>query len=315
MQLTFRPLRVKEVSKASHLVDAAYAPQVQKLYGNHSHLRKWQHYEEAKILNFMQREPEGVRVGVWRDQILTFHVCRSYGSLGWFHTLAVHPEFQRRGLGRQAVADAEHYLYDCSVSTIALMTWPMAVNNLAFYQRLRYRFGGISLYAYRNSDDPIITGRSPFYTSIFDQDSTKDIQLDAIHSLCQQISPGLDYRSWVIWAQQANAGETLLIWRRRQLHALALNYFLPHAHWTEGKLLLLHPGLDESEKLWILEHLRLWTRARHRSAFGFPVDLGGSFIRDCMLSHGFRLFPESMANLFKGSPLPHPDLHFVRFSG
>ncbi len=317
MQLTFRPLRAEEVSEASYLVDAAYAPQVRTLYGDQSRLRQWHHYEESKILSFLKREPEGVRVGVWRDRILTFHVCRSYGSLGWFHTLAVHPEFQQRGLGRKAVRDAEQYLFDRGVSTIGLMTWPMAINNLAFYQRLHYQFGSLSLYAYRHCDTPIITGRSPFYASVFDLAASEEQerQLEAIRVLCQQISPGLDYRSWITWAHQTNFAETLLIWRRRQLFGLALSYFFPHAHWAEGKLLLLHPDLSDDGILWMLEHLRQWARARHRGAFGFPVDLSGDVVRKFLLPHGFRLFPESMANMFKGAPPPHADLHFVRFSG
>jgi ribosomal protein S18 acetylase RimI-like enzyme len=316
MHITFRPIRPEEIPEASYLVDAAYAPQVRELYGA-TRRGRWQHYDEAKIKSYVEREEEGVRVGLWRDKLITLNICRSYGSLGWFHTLAVHPKFQNQGIGRQAVEDAETYLSNRGVTSLALMTWPTAIKNLAFYQQQGYRLTGLSVYAYREASTPLISGASPFYAQTygsFPPDDEARAQ-DAMRALCQKITLGLDYTAWVTWTQRQSFAETLLLWRDGQLQALAISHFLPNLHWAEGKLLLLAPALSDVEQRWALEHLRLWVRSRQRDTFGFPVDLTSDFARALLLPQNFKLFAESMVNMVKGADLPDPAVHFVRFGG
>ena len=316
MHLAFRPIRPEEIIEASYLIDAAYAPQRQELYGN-TPLGRWRHYDEAKIESYVEREAEGVRVGLWKGKIIAFYVCRSYGSLGWFHTLTIHPRFQSRGLGKQAVADAEGYLSNQGVTTIALMTWPTAINNLAFYQRQGYQLKGLSVYAYRNTRTAIISGRSPFYATTFDATPAEDFSsvVHAVRMLGNRIKPGLDYLPWLTWARDKDFAETLLLWHDRQLYALALAYFFPNAHWAEGKLLLIHPDASLSDRLWVLEHIRYWTHTRNRNTFGLPVDLSSDFPQEALLPHDFRFYPEVMVNMVKGENLPDPARHFVRFGG
>ncbi len=315
--LRFRPIRPNEIPEASSLVDAAYKPQIETIYSESSPLHRWRHYDETKIQSYVEREPKGVRVGLWQGRIVTFNVCRSYGRLGWFHTLAVHPEFQGRGWGKEAVRDGEAYLESQGVSTIAMMTWPTAIRNLAFYQLLGYRQGGLSLYAYRQTSTAILTGRSPFYASVdtMRDGPYADQTTKAVRALCSQIMPGLNYLPWVLWARKKPFAETLLLWREGKLQALALFYFFHGMHWAEGKLLLLAPGLSATAHRWVLEHIRLWVLRRGRDAFGLPVDLSGRLVRDVLLPAGFRLYPESMVNMVKGEALPDPDLHLVRFGG
>jgi len=316
MRLTFRPIRSDEISEASHLVDAAYAPQLRKLYGDTPRGR-WRHYDEAKIESYVSREAKGVRVGVWRDKFITLNICRSYGSLGWFHTLAVHPDYQRRGLGKLAVKDAERYLGQQGVTSIGMMTWAMAVNNLAFYLQQGYRLAGLSVYTYRDAARPMMSGRSPllaqFSASVKEEDRVRVRR--SIRSLCHQVSAGLDYLPWIDWAHAQSFAETLLLWKDNALCALAIAYFLPNAHWMDGKLLLLSPSLNHEETLWVLEHLLHWARFQQRTFFGFSVDLATSFVQNILLPQHFSLYPEAMINLVKGNDLPDPSYHFTRFGG
>jgi len=317
MHIAFRPIRPEEISEACSLVDAAYAPQVQEIYGATPRGR-WHHYDEAKIISYVERESEGVRIGVMQGKVRTLNICRSYGSLGWFHTLAVHPDIQGRGAGKQALKDAERYLASQGVNAIALMTWPTAVNNLAFYLGQGYQQGALSVYAYRPTETPIInSGKNPFDAQLLVASSRQNQNRtqNAIRALCQKIALGLDYTSWVTWAQNHSFAETLLLWRNGGLQALAISYFLPDQHWAEGKLLLLHPALSLTEQLWALEHLRLWARSRQRNIFGFSVEINTDFTQTALLAHGFRLFPEAMINMVKGGDLPDPAIHFVRFGG
>ena len=317
MRLLFRPIHPAQVPEASQLIDAAYAPQVRLLYGEGSPMRRWRHYDERKIEAYMDREPEGVRVGVWRDKIVTFVACRSYGRLGWFHTLAVHPRFQDRGLGKMAVQDAEAYLWARGVTSLGLMTWPTAVKNLAFYQRLGYRQAGLSLHAYRETHQPLISGRSPFYATQLRTTRVDELSRLAHHVrwLGQQIMAGLDYWPWLAWAHEQSYADALLLWQDQRLMALVLAYFFPDAHWAETKLVLLSPSLGQEDVLWVLEHFRQWVMGQGRSVFGMEVDLSADFGRKVLLPHGFRYHHEVMVNMVKGDDLPPAGLHFVRFGG
>ena len=316
MRLTFRPVRPGEISEASHLVDAAYAPQLHKLYGD-TPRGHWRHYDEAKIESYISREAQGVRAGVWRDRLITLNICCSYGSFGWFHTLAVHPDYQRKGLGKLAVRDAEHYLSQQGVASIGMMTWPMAVNNLAFYQRQDYRLAGLSVYAYRDVAIPMMIGRSPFHAQLYDsiKESERNRVQQAIRNMCQQVSSGLDYVPWVDWARSQSFAETLLLWKDHSLRAFAIAYFFPNAHWADGKLLLLSPSLSRDETLWVLEHLLHWARSRQRTLLGLSVDLTTPFARNFLLPNHFSLHPEAMVNLVKGHDLPDSNHHLTRFGG
>lgn len=316
MAITFRPLHQSELDAACQLIDAAYAPQMRALYGT-TQRGNWQSYNPAKIKSYQQRERAGVRAGIWRDQLISLNICRSYGTLGWFHTLAVHPHFQARGIGRLAVADAERYLQQQGVRSVALMTWPIALKNLGFYQKMGYRLSGLSVYTYRQSPEPIISGESPFYATLYaSMLPEKEARAqNSVRALCQAISPGLDYLAWVQWGVRQAFAQTLMLWQNGQLRALAISYFFPKTHWAEGKLLLMHPALTASQRLWVLEHLRLWAQATGRNIFGLPVDLNTPFARTALLPHHFQLFPESMSSLVKGDALPDPRHHCVRFGG
>ncbi len=298
------------------LVDISYARKVKQLFGN-SKRGRWPHYAEAKVEGFVQREPEGVRAGLLDGEIISFCISRSFGSLGWFHTLAIDPSQQGQGLGRLAVQDAQSYLSGRGVSTIGLMTWPTALDNVGFYQSLGYHATGISVHAYRRSHIALVTGQSPFDVVILSTlwGNTRVAALDAIRELCHEMLPGLDYTPWLDWAVKQQIGDVMLFGQRDRLVGLALCYTAHRSDWLEGKLLLLHPDLDDVEHLWALEHLRKWSAKQHRGSFGFPVDLMRADSTALFQRNDFRLFHDSMLDMVRGETWPVSGVHLVRYSG
>ncbi|MCO6449322.1 MAG: GNAT family N-acetyltransferase [Caldilineales bacterium] len=315
MNLSFRPARDADIPALSALVDGAYAPQVRRLYGDSSRGR-WLHYDENKIQTYMSRQPDGVRVGDWKDTIYTVAVCRCYGSLGWFHSLAVAKSHQRHGLGKQAVRDAESFLVKSGVATIGLMTWPDAVDNIGFYQRLGYRTAGLSVFAYRRIEKRLARGKSPL-SGVLLSDLTPWLQrraLDAVTGLCDEIMSRLDYSSWLLWSLQQRVGDTLLLWQDDRLLALALAYRLSN-HWLEGKLFLVSPVATDVEIIWALEHVRRWAHDLELDSFGFPLDLQQNATTELFRQQDFRLFGDSMLNMVRGPFWPPLGIHNLRFAG
>lgn len=316
MNLIFRPLEASEIPALCKLVDVAYARQVKRLFGD-SRRGRWLHYAESKVQAYHQREPEGLRVGLADGEIVSVSISRSFGSLGWFHTLAVHPRRQGDGLGRQAVRDAEDYLVARGAVVLGLMTWPAALDNIGFYQSLGYRAAGLSVYAYRRSHIALVTGQSPFDVVMLSAlwGNTRVAAIEAVRELCADVLPGLDYAPWLTWTVKQRQGDVMLFGRQDRLVGLGLCYTAHRSDWLEGKLLLMHPDISEGERLWMLEHLRKWAAKQHRGSFGFPLDLMHAESASLFQHNGFRLFHDSMLNMVKGVPWPLPGAHLVRFSG
>lgn len=316
MFLHFRPIEASEIPATCKLVDVSYSRMVKSLFGN-SKRGRWPHYAESRVESYLQREPDGVRAGLLDGEIVSVCISRSFGRLGWFHTLAVHPSQQGKGLGRQVVQDAQDYLTGQGVSSIGLMTWPTALNNIGFYQSLGYRASGLSVHAYRRSHIALISGRSPFDVVLLSTlwGNTRVAALDAIRELCNEMLPGLDYTPWLIWAVKQQVGDVMLFGHQDRLVGLALCYTSYRSDWLEGKLLLMHPDLDDSERQWMLEHLRKWSAKQHRGSFGFPVDLMHADSAALFQGNDFRLFHDSMLDMVRGEPWPPSGVHLVRFSG
>jgi ribosomal protein S18 acetylase RimI-like enzyme len=318
MKLWFRPATPADVPAMCAVIDAAYAPQVRRLYGD-SPRGRWQPFNPERLRLYLGREPDGVRVGIWQDRLVTVCVCRRYGSLGWFHSLAVHPDVQGRGFGTQVVHDAETYLTSRGVHSIGLMTWPDAVNNIGFYHKLGFRAVGLSLYVYRPTWGPVVPGRLPteaLQTALLSRlpEAERNQALSAAAAIGDALLPGLDYSSWLQWTVDRQMGDVLLAWHQGRPLALALAYTRPENDWLEGRLLLMAPSMTAEQAALFLEQVRRWAVARRLGHFGFPTDIMQPTAADLFDRLGFRLYGDAMLNLARG-PWPTAGVHAVRLGG
>lgn len=315
MTLDIRQASEADVPAICAVIDASYTAQVQQLYGD-SRRGRWAPYDPARVRILLGREPAGVRVGEWQGEIAAVCMSRSYGSLGWFHSLGIHPQVQRRGFGSQMVADAAAYLSGRGARSIGLMTWPDAIDNIGFYQRLGYGAVGLSAYAYRHTNAAAASGRAPVQARMLSSLAGGDIDaaLIATLQLSTQVLPGLDYTAWLRWLLEHKAGDALLVWREEQLVALALAQTRPGNDWLDGRLLVISPQASSAEMAWTVEYLRRWALNHRFASFAFPVDLMAPGAANFCRELGWRLYGDSMLNLMAG-PWPPAGLHLLRFGG
>jgi ribosomal protein S18 acetylase RimI-like enzyme len=90
------------------------------------------------ICRKLKVNPEWFLVGSVDGQVVATVIAGYEGHRGWLNYLAVAPEFQRRGLGRKIVADAERLLRNagCPKINLQIRTSNQAV--IEFYRRLGY---------------------------------------------------------------------------------------------------------------------------------------------------------------------------------
>lgn len=74
-----------------------------------------------------------------RDGNIIASVMAGYeGHRGWLNYLAVDPEYQRQGLGRELVSEAERLLLEAGCPKINLQVRSSNPSVIEFYQRLGY---------------------------------------------------------------------------------------------------------------------------------------------------------------------------------
>ena len=90
------------------------------------------------ICRKLKVNPEWFLVGLVDGQVMATVMAGYEGHRGWLNYLAVAPEFQRRGLARQIVAEAERLLRKagCPKINLQIRTSNQAV--IEFYRHLGY---------------------------------------------------------------------------------------------------------------------------------------------------------------------------------
>ncbi len=83
-------------------------------------------------------QPEGFLVGFLNDRLIASVMAGYEGHRGWINYLAVHPDFQNQGYGRQIMEAAELLLKEMECPKINLQIRTSNKDVIAFYQALGY---------------------------------------------------------------------------------------------------------------------------------------------------------------------------------
>lgn len=85
---------------------------------------------------------------LWRDEredIVAFNIVHSSGREGWMGPLAVRPDGQGSGLGKEIVRAGIAWLKSASAATIGLETMPRTMDNIGFYSALGFVPGRLTI--------------------------------------------------------------------------------------------------------------------------------------------------------------------------
>jgi ribosomal protein S18 acetylase RimI-like enzyme len=108
------------------------------LWGRCGLIRPWND-PRKDIRRKLQVQPELFLVGLLVDELVASVMAGYEGHRGWLNYLAVAPERQGLGLGRQIVARAEDGLRAAGCPKINLLVRSGNQQVIAFYERLGYR--------------------------------------------------------------------------------------------------------------------------------------------------------------------------------
>jgi len=91
------------------------------------------------ITRKLEDSPELFLVGIVEEQIVATAMAGYEGHRGWVNYLAVHPSFQRRGLGSQIMRAIEERLLALGCPKINLQIRTGNTDAVRFYEKLGYK--------------------------------------------------------------------------------------------------------------------------------------------------------------------------------
>ncbi|MBU0529281.1 GNAT family acetyltransferase [bacterium] len=83
-------------------------------------------------------QPELFLIGLINDTIIATAMVGYEGHRGWVNYLAVEPKFQRQGVGKQMMEEAEHRLLNLGCPKIQVQIRNTNAGVIKFYRKLGY---------------------------------------------------------------------------------------------------------------------------------------------------------------------------------
>jgi GNAT superfamily N-acetyltransferase len=142
-----------------------------------------------------------------RGEILGFNVAHLSGSEGWMGPLAVRPEAQGHGIGKEVVRAGIAWLREHGARVIGLETMPRTMDNIGFYSTLGFLPGRLTftltLDAAPAERPATLLGRLP--------GRERSGHLDECRELVQGLLPGYDFTREIALTDDLSLGDTVLL--------------------------------------------------------------------------------------------------------
>ncbi len=163
---------------------------------------------------------------VWRDEhdeTAAFNIVHCSGCEGWMGPLAVRPDAQSAGLGKEIVRSGIDWLTGANAATIGLETMPRTMDNIGFYSSLGFEPGRLTVTvtvdAAAADVPPAVFGRLSA--------NHKDDVLAECRTLSQSVLSACDFTREIALTDSLGLGETILFRDQERLAGFALCHTAP----------------------------------------------------------------------------------------
>ena len=142
-----------------------------------------------------------------RGDVAAFNVAHRSGTEGWMGPLAVRPEMQGHGLGKEVVRAGIDWLRRHEARTIGLETMPRTMDNIGFYSTLGFVPGRLTLTL---TIDAAPADRPPAMLGRLGA-RDRDEAMAECRALTHALQPGLDFTRELALTEQLALGDTVLV--------------------------------------------------------------------------------------------------------
>ena len=155
------------------------------------------------------------------DRLAAFNVVHQSGVEGWMGPLAVRPEWQEAGLGKQVVQRGVDFLRARGCTVIGLETMPRTMDNIGFYSRL----GFVPAHMTMTFSFEAERARSVLLSRLSEAD--RRAAAESCAALVRRLQPGVDFGREIQLTQDLGIGDTVLLFGRDGVEAFALCHDAP----------------------------------------------------------------------------------------
>jgi GNAT superfamily N-acetyltransferase len=251
-------------------------------------------------------EDAGEGAMVWRDadgELCGFNIVHLSGREGWMGPLAVRPDRQGVGLGKEMIRAGIGWLKDRGARTVGLETMPRTIENIGFYSRLGFVPGHLTITLTRD-----LARRPALHPEVLSAaGSARNERLAACRALTQELMPGSDYARELQTTAELRIGDTLMV---RDQAGLLTGFALYHtAPLAAGRpqdelrvLKLVARNLDAFERLLAAIEAAALAGDIRRLSLRCQTALGDAYLY--LIRHGFRTHWTDLRMTLAGYPEP-----------
>ena len=142
-----------------------------------------------------------------RGEIAAFNIAHRSGVEGWMGPLAVRPEAQGSGIGKEIVRAGIEWLRSSGCRVVGLETMPRTMDNIGFYSALGFVPGRLTLTvtldALPSERPPALLGRLPA--------GERERAADGCRALVASLLEGYDFSRELALTDQLALGDTVLL--------------------------------------------------------------------------------------------------------
>jgi GNAT superfamily N-acetyltransferase len=142
-----------------------------------------------------------------RGEVVAFNVAHLSGREGWMGPLAVRPEMQGHGLGKEVVRSGIDWLRRQGARTIGLETMPRTMDNVGFYSGLGFLPQRLTLTL---TVDAATSERPAQLLGRLAARERDDVVAEC-RALSEALLPGVDFTRELVLTEQLALGDTVLL--------------------------------------------------------------------------------------------------------
>ncbi|MFQ5752618.1 MAG: GNAT family N-acetyltransferase [bacterium] len=165
---------------------------------------------------YLAANPGGSFVIEKSNKIIAYCFTHLWGMVGWIGPLSVIPAEEGQGYGKKVVSASVDFLKQQGAKTIGLEMPAHSNRNLAFYTKLGFIPGKLTVdFIYKVSEQSQYKGSKEFTLTKFSKLShdNKSIFLDKVKQFSSQFEPGLDFTNEIKITTEFGFGDACLISR------------------------------------------------------------------------------------------------------
>jgi len=248
----------------------------------------------TSVLACQEKDPEGCFVAEEEGRVVGLIFSRTWGSVGWFGTFAVLPEYQGRGIGKQLIAASLEYLRRDPNRVIGLETMPESPYNLGLYLQRGFQACLPTLLLSKDLE-PSAEGNVDLPRWSRASAKTRERWLADLREVTGRIQPRLDYTKEIISTARNGLGETMVLADGARAIGMSVVWLVGSREGlgeerASTHILALHPvHTDEEAFRALLGASEALARARGKRKLTLPVNARHAWALERLLEWGYRV--------------------------